>query len=81
VDPLGGAKGSANITGLEQGFIKLDYKAPGVGGDFAVVFAAVAESPIPEPETLAMMLTGCLGLLWYVSSRRKIEPHLELVRY
>jgi hypothetical protein len=71
VDPLGGTKGSANITGLEQGFIKLDYKAPGVGGDFAVVFAAVAESPIPEPETLAMMLIGCLGLFWYVSSRRQ----------
>src|SRR5690242_1548533 len=29
VDPLGGTRGSARITGLEQGFIKLDYKAPG----------------------------------------------------
>ena len=51
------------ITGLEQGFIKLDYKAPGVGGDFSVVFAAVAESPIPEPGTVTMVFTGSLLLL------------------
>ena len=71
VDPLGGTRGSAMITGLEQGFIKLDYKAPGVGGDFSVVFAAVAESPIPEPGTVTMVFTGSLLLLRYLGMHHR----------
>lgn len=59
VDPLGGTRGTANLTGLIGGFIQTDYS---LGGFNAEIVHAVAESPIPEPATWFLLLSGLAGL-------------------
>ena len=55
IDPLTGAPGSANAFANGFGF-DTDY------GGGASISAIVSESPVPEPETLALLLVGLLGL-------------------
>jgi hypothetical protein len=68
VDPADGARHTANITGLDanaNNALQLNYT---VGGTVADIFSAVAESPVPEPSTMA--LVG-LGLALITFRRRR----------
>lgn len=57
IDPLTGAAGNANITGLAGGFLTLSY------GGGSTLFHAVSESPIPEPGTWVLLSLGTATLL------------------
>jgi hypothetical protein len=60
VDPSGGGRSSDNFTTVNGMLHFTNY------GGGATVFHAVAESPVPEPGTIAMLTLGCvlLRLRW-----------------
>lgn len=60
IDPLGGAKSQSKITGITGGFITLDYETS------SSVFAAVVESPVPEPGAWVLLLSGVGVILFRV---------------
>jgi hypothetical protein len=63
VDPLGGGRGTRNITGLSGGFIQTSYPL-GTAANTLIVHA-VSESPIPEPSTLLLIGSGLVVLaIW-----------------
>lgn len=63
IDPDGGASSEAAITGIEEGFIVLDYL------DNGRVYAAVVEAPVPEPGTWLLFTAG--GALLVACGRRR----------
>lgn len=57
IDPDGGKEVSSKITGIEDGFVMLDYDTS------SKVFAAVIEAPVPEPGTWVMLGAGAAIVL------------------
>jgi len=66
VDPLGGGRGTKNITGLSGGFIQTDYQ---LGNVFTLIVHAVSESPVPEPSTLLLLGSGLV--MWAIWRRKR----------
>lgn len=62
IDPDGGKKSFANITGVTDGFVVTDYDTE------SKIFAAVAEAPVPEPGTWLFMAFGATVIAFRLRS-------------
>ncbi len=60
IDPWTGTEKTVAIEGLTNGYIDTDYTLDGGGFDF--VAHAVAESPVPEPQVLLLLVCGLVVL-------------------
>jgi hypothetical protein len=53
---------SANLGPYGNNFTNTPYYVPEGGGPTALVVESISVVPVPEPTTLALALTGLLGL-------------------
>lgn len=65
VDPLGGVRGTANILGLTDGFIELDYQ---LDDRNTFIAHAVSES-VPEPAAVVLLVAALVVMA--VAGRRR----------